>query len=373
MSTWKGISHARMTRSMHALRGGEYKVLAAIRRLIPDGERRKISQLDIADRAGVSEGTVSAAMRSLDGAYIKRHYLGRGRGRGYEIEVLPPPEQRAGQPVSAPAKGSNSELSQRSFFSGIEEPQTPPEKTSDRDPSILMSHAHEQQQQPGGHAEPADEARSGQAAQGLAPETIAALQGRKAHAKTIANIAARFPGLRPAQVEAAYLIVEERSRRRPVDTVEGLLFSILADGQMPTAPRPRPDPPPEPAGDRPPRKGGRRAPDPLDTKELASRPEFNRAEATPPPVRASPNRKLAGLWQTALGLLRDTLRPDQVDSWLRPLQLAALADGRATLAAPSSFVADGARSLVRAIDEALSLICAAPVRAQITLAATAAD
>lgn len=145
MNTWKGVSHARMTRSMSALRGGEYKVLAAVRRLIPDGERRKFSQADIAKRARVSEGTVSEAMKALDGAYLRRHFLGRGRGRGYEIEVLPPPEQQLPLPFEAPRKGSESDPYDRSFSSGIPTPQTPPNKGSDSDPSIFLDHAHEQQ------------------------------------------------------------------------------------------------------------------------------------------------------------------------------------------------------------------------------------
>lgn len=85
--------YARMTRSMQGLSGAEFKVLAALRRLIPDGEQRKMSNAEIAAAARVGEGTVSTAMPVLEqGHFLKRHFLGRGRGRGYRIEMLTPPD-----------------------------------------------------------------------------------------------------------------------------------------------------------------------------------------------------------------------------------------------------------------------------------------
>jgi biotin operon repressor len=94
MSTWQGISHTRLTRSTESLPPAAYKVLGVLRRVIPDGQRRKMSQADIARRAKISRSTVAEAMRSLDGIYLARHYLGLGRGKGYEIEMLPLPELR---------------------------------------------------------------------------------------------------------------------------------------------------------------------------------------------------------------------------------------------------------------------------------------
>lgn len=372
MSVWKGISHARMTRSMHALRGGEYKVLAAIRRLIPDGERRKISQFDIATRAGVSEGTVSFAMKALDGPYIKRHYLGRGRGRGYEIEVLLPPEQRAVQPVSAPPKGSDSELSQRSFFSGITEPHTPPEKTSDYDPSLFLDHAHEQQQQPGGSSTQADKGDSGQAAQ-LSPETIAALTAAGAHVKLIQRVAAANPGCTPAAVSAALAAAASRPNAH---TPPGLALECLASNQVVVPPRPRPEPSAG-AGQR--QRGREAPPTPEELRgqitrlgALVSPPE--RAAPPPrPPRQAGPDPALRRLWQAAQGQLRAQLALGEFDTWLRRLELVSLADGVATLTAPSAEIARAAEQRHgRTIRDALSTCAGGLLRVQVIHAAPAA-
>jgi hypothetical protein len=68
----------------------EFKVLAVLRRIIPDGKRRKISQANIARRAVVSESTVSRAVTAMHGVFLFRHPT--DEGAGYEIEILPPPE-----------------------------------------------------------------------------------------------------------------------------------------------------------------------------------------------------------------------------------------------------------------------------------------
>jgi hypothetical protein len=89
------ISYSRMTRSMEqSLSASEFKILAVLRRLIPDGRRRKLSNAIIARHACVSEGTVSIAIRAMDGVFLVRHALGDGRGGGFAIEMLPPPELR---------------------------------------------------------------------------------------------------------------------------------------------------------------------------------------------------------------------------------------------------------------------------------------
>jgi hypothetical protein len=89
-----------MTRSMEqSLSLSEFKILAVLRRIIPDGKRRKISHATIARRAGVGEGTVSLAIRAMDGVFIVRHPLGESHNKGFAIEMLPPPELRTkGEP-----------------------------------------------------------------------------------------------------------------------------------------------------------------------------------------------------------------------------------------------------------------------------------
>lgn len=274
MSTWKGVSHARMTRSMSALRGGEYKVLAAVRRLIPDGARRKISQAEIAARAGVSEGTVSAAMRRLDGAYLTRHLLGRGRGAGYEIELLPPPEQAAAAGLSTPPKGSNSDPCNRSFSDGVPTPQAPPEKGSDSDPSLFLDHAHEQQQQPG--AQP--QADNQEEAPALAAETIAALQAANAHPKLIQRVAEHNPGCTPADVARALAAAGVKPNAH---TPPGLALEALARRQEVVPPRPLEARP----ADEPRRPRGGRAPagEVVDPAAARAWLEEQGLPVTPPP------------------------------------------------------------------------------------------
>lgn len=242
MSTWKGINHSRMTPTMErALRPVEFKVLHVVRRMIPDGQRRKLSQAEIAKRAKVSEGTVSRAMRALaEGKFIKRYFLGKGRGNGYELEVLPPREQLQ-LPLPAPEKTSPGDPSEESFSSGVTEPQTPPEKGSPQDRSILMSHAHEQQQR-GGALEQTSETDQG--AGQLAPETIEALLERGVSEKTLADIAARNPGYTPADVAAVFGDAHEKPNAH---TPPGLAFWALATGQKIYVPRATADAPERPA------------------------------------------------------------------------------------------------------------------------------
>ena len=237
MSTWRGVSHARMTRSMSALRGGEYKVLAAVRRLIPDGQKRKLSQAEIAERANVSEGTVSAAMRRLDGAYIRRHWIGKGRGAGYEIEVLPPPEQQVAEGLGTPAKGSISDPCNRYLSDSSPTPQTPPEKGSDSDPSLFMSHAHEQQQQTGMLLPETDTGHERQ----LSAETVTALRAANAHPKLIERVARHNPECTPADVARALAAAGEKPTSH---TPPGLALEALARRQEVIPPRPPVESPP---------------------------------------------------------------------------------------------------------------------------------
>jgi hypothetical protein len=87
-----------MTRSMEqSLSASEFKILAVLRRLIPDGRRRKLSNETIARHARVSEGTVSTAIRAMDGVFLVRHALGDGAHSGFAIEIVLPPELRRGK------------------------------------------------------------------------------------------------------------------------------------------------------------------------------------------------------------------------------------------------------------------------------------
>lgn len=88
--SYDGLSHSRMTRSMEQrLTASEFKVLAVLRRLIPDGHRKTISNADIAKRAMLSESMVSTTIRAMDGTFLRRHAIAPA---GFAIEILPPPE-----------------------------------------------------------------------------------------------------------------------------------------------------------------------------------------------------------------------------------------------------------------------------------------
>lgn len=245
MSTWHGISHGRTTRAMErSLLPAEFKVVATLRRLIPDGQRRRLPQALIAQRAKVSEGTVSRTMRKVEGIFFRRHFLGKGRGGGYEIEALPPAEQLQ-LPPSAPDKGSLTDPSLETFGHGVAAQQTPAEKGSVRDPSTFLHHAHEQQQQNGASIQEDGREDSGQ----LAPETVAALEAANAHPKVIARIAAANPGCTPADVAAALAAAQLKPNAH---TPPGLALEALARHQAVVPPReqaPAAEPkPPRPRG-----------------------------------------------------------------------------------------------------------------------------
>lgn len=228
MSNWRGTNHSRMTRSMEwALSPAEFKIIAVLRRSIRDGQRRRISQREIARRARVSESTVSVAIRRLDGIYLQRRFIGRGRGGGYEIEMLPPPEMRHPR-RRTPQNGSLSDPFLDPQELGIETRQTAPKDGSLSDPSILYDHDHEQQQQT------APPTKSDQ----LAPETIAALEQAGAHPSLIARIAANSPTCSPADVAAAIEAAEQKPNSH---TPLGLALECLARAQRVIAPRPRRD------------------------------------------------------------------------------------------------------------------------------------
>jgi hypothetical protein len=355
-----------MTRSMDGLYGCEYKVLATIRRLIPDGQRRKVSQADIARRANVSPSTVSETVRKIDRVFIRLHFVGKGRGGGYEIEVISPIGPLPTEP-SAPKKPSLSEDCNRSFSSGVATPQTPEEKTSLSDHSIFLDHAHEQQQT----AAPSTGAgsdESGQADQ-LAPETITALAEAGAHPKLIQRVAAANPGCSPADVAAA---LAGAHAKPTAHTPPGLALECLANRQPVITPRLI----------APPRPRGRAAPDAgIDVGQArawiarhggaASPPP---GEVAPPPARASPPPGLTSLWHAAQATLKAKTDSGAYDFWLRPLRLLSLADGVATLAAPSLDVASVAQTRYgRAIRDALGSFAGGLVRVQVIYASPAAD
>jgi hypothetical protein len=224
-----------------------------MRRIIPDGQRRKISQAEIARKAEVSEGTVSSAMKILDGIFLVRHFVGKGRGNGYEIELLPPHEFRPRMALSTPTKGSKSDPCNRSFTEGITTPETPHEKGTKSDPSIFSLHAHEQQQQTGSPPDqeistPVQPDRAGpEPPAELAPETVAALAEAGAHPKLIARVAAINPACTPADVAKALLDAEEKAAKDGRwHTPKGLGLDCLANNQQIVVPRSRPETPAEP-------------------------------------------------------------------------------------------------------------------------------
>jgi len=373
MSTWTGTSHARMTRSMRSLPGGTYKVLATLRRLIPDGARRKVSHDMISRVAQVSESTVSAAMDKLDGAFIIRHYLGKGRGNGYEIEMLPPPEQR---PVAS-RKGSISDPSQRSFFSGITMPQEAENKGSDIDPSIIYDQDHKQQQQRASQfTQSCTINASDQGVPTLPEATLTALTAAGAHPKLIRRIAAAKPACTPEDVAAA---LADATAKPGVHTPPGLALECLAQNQLVVAPRAvsaAPEGQPRRRRNDP---DGRLTPEDLQAlKAVYEQPEPDEALAAPDeaalddlsdlddldeePTAEQENRKL---WQATLGHLRAHVASQEFDTWLRGTTLRELdqANRLATIVAGSPRYADGlAHRYALPMRRALSDILGYPVQ-----------
>lgn len=366
MSTWKGISHGRTTRAMEqTLSPAEFKVVAVVRRLVPDGEKRRISQATIAAKAKVSEGTVSRTMRKVDSVFFRRHFAGNGRGNGYEIEAIPISEQLA-LPLAAPNKGSLTQDPLESRECPVPTPQTTDTKESLRDPCIFYDQTHEQQQQQTpAHANSGS--ASGQAEQ-LAPETVAALEKAGTNPKVIKRIAEGNPGCTPADVAAAVAGAHEKPN---VHTPLGLALECLARGQRVITPRPVA----APETNAPERTRGRKAPpfDPAQARAFlaqhAAAPEPT--PATDPPVRASP--ELAQRWQFTLGSLRENVTPGEYDAWFRLTRLVELADGEATVSAPAQAVDVLATRFARQIARALSEALGERVQVRIVAAGAAAD
>jgi hypothetical protein len=95
MSTAKTARHARMTESMEQqLSIAEFKILAVLRRLIPDGKRRKLATATVASEAGFSKRRVLVAIRAMDGKFLVHHPSSNQRDGSVLIEMLLPPELR---------------------------------------------------------------------------------------------------------------------------------------------------------------------------------------------------------------------------------------------------------------------------------------
>jgi hypothetical protein len=96
MSNEDGAPFARMTESMEQqLSIAEFKTLAVLRRLIPDGERRELSIAAIArDVRRISKGRLLSAIRVMDGRFIICHPSSDLPDGSVLIEMLLPPELR---------------------------------------------------------------------------------------------------------------------------------------------------------------------------------------------------------------------------------------------------------------------------------------
>jgi hypothetical protein len=172
---WRGTRHARIPRSILAARipKSAKECLVALRYLIPDGETKRISHDTIARRAGLSEGSVSPAMKILAGEhpnyphirFVTRDWQQDGHGQpGFAITMLPPPELRktaSVAPIPGVAdpgagasfcahEGSESDPVDHEANVGSADQHAEDSLGSDSDPSNLQ-HAwnHEQQQHVG--------------------------------------------------------------------------------------------------------------------------------------------------------------------------------------------------------------------------------
>lgn len=67
-----------------------FKILTVLRRRLRPGVRHRVSQVEIAQWANVSEGTVNTVLRKqLDGQYLRRDLVLVGAKRHAEIELFP--------------------------------------------------------------------------------------------------------------------------------------------------------------------------------------------------------------------------------------------------------------------------------------------
>jgi hypothetical protein len=398
-------------------------IMAEIFRCVPVGTWRHISHAALARRLGLSEGTVSRGMALLAGALIDANgapvnrtpFIDRrprqGGHPGYEICPLAPPELRPKPPRVARA-ADPPPVRQIGLFAptdndphvsipiqAVPTPETPPPDGTMVDPPIFLDQTCSSggmraglpdEQQPANASEP-DSAPTTRTAIAPAPRELPPALG------ALGLLAHQWRALlaaAPANYQVADCVRDlAKLRGRPdVRSPFAVLKEALAAGDpiysqaeidIHLAQFTAPSAPEEsPPAESPPRQRGRAAPpreefDPADARASIARLGGAASPPAPPPARATPpsleslpgpDPRLRQLWQAALGLLRERLRPADVDSWLRPLTLASIAEGRATLTAPSAMVADGARPLTRAISEVLSDLCESPVRAQVALA-----
>lgn len=355
------------------LSGAEHKVLAALRRKIPDGERRKLSNEEIWKESGVgSEGTVSVAVRRLaDLGYIQRHFLGRGRGRGYEIEVVSPREQQLKTHFGTPEKGSLTDPLGRSFLSGDPTPQTPPKKGSLTDPSIFYIHDHEQQQQLGADSE--IPVRTPELTGQLAPETVAALEQAGAHVKLIQRVARANPTCTPGDVAAA---LAAASAKPNAHTPPGLALECLASNQPVIRPRAVATRTESQPGERK-KASATNGFDVAQARAFVERQQETEPDDALPVVPSCPPIPLTAVspdlgpyWQSALNILRSQISPGEFDAWFRLTRLIEFADGEATVSAPDHARAVLSERFVRLIGRALGETMGGLVRVRIITTAT---
>jgi hypothetical protein len=147
----------------------------------------------------------------------------------------------------------------------------------------------------------------------------------------------------------------------------GLVLAAWSRGERIT-PRRQALPPPAPRG---------RAAPPAESAEalraaLRTSPALQ-PRSEPSPARASPPGPSPGLrqlWRAAIGTLRAQIPPGEFDNWLRGLDLVALADGAATLRAPSAEVAGAVeRRYATQIRRTLGDLVGAPVQLRLEAAA----
>lgn len=228
-SDWRGVRHARITRSMlagGALTAAQSAVLGHVCYLIPYGESGYVSNADLARRTGYTEGYVSVIMRQLAGETVTsggRIFSGMPHPRitrtwtdsGFLIAPVPPAElarrdflaRQGDQPVDPPHHAPPSRS-----------PRAEPAEEGDQqvDPPILIDHDHQNQQQQA----PADSALLEEFA-GDDPQVVQ-------------QVIARNPNLTIAEVHEQLAIATERP---DVRNPRGLVLHCLADGQRVTPAR----------------------------------------------------------------------------------------------------------------------------------------
>lgn len=294
--TYQRRRHARLTRSMKNLAPAVLCILTELRYRLADGERRAISNAELAVATGYSEGYISAALRWLAGEAIFPYYPAmatepavpfiertRGaRGQPSLITMLPPPELRTPEPSPELSTLSTKDQQDDLILQQKDHPADPLPKTrfdqepSDdsrirkdhpADPSIFLVTCTQQQQSDHTHMSASPE----EADAPPPAATIAALLAND-DPTVVGEILRANPRLTVDEFHDQVAAAEQRSH---LHTPRGAVLAVLRLGKRIRPGRTAPPPPREPK---------RRRDRSLGTSAAELGAYFSAAAPPPPPL-----------------------------------------------------------------------------------------